>query len=446
MSTLENTVSRKIIERHHCPKGLTTATLLGGIVGAGLFGLTGGIGILAMGAWGVLKSIEQGDRLLAELEAGELDLTPYLDDPRDRALYALEQPAIDATAAPVEDVQSETTMPPETSSGVTAPNVAETWLDRAKSAVSVRKTQSAAPTSDSPIAERLAWLEQRLEQDGAAVLLRLVSATPLRVIGPQRSGKTTFVKTLALLRMLYLEGHSVEAWSPDDETKDGGQWPQCFELYGLKDGKPDYRSIAQRMTAMGARVDAGQRGNRTLVMDEFGSYGLSGIDHDLIKETVKVSMMRGAKNGELAVLILHGHTAEFLGQVTGLQGMLSGYRTIWLTTKEDKLGKASPGDTFKLTRGEECQTIPRPKWLTPDFLLGLFPELTPTAPVPTPAPPTATPAADPLPQPPDNPAAPLPPNVVQFAPRSTAPNPPAPTASPSPSAAPEPRRSRLRRG
>jgi hypothetical protein len=216
----------------------------------------------------------------------------------------------------------------------------------------------------SPLEDKLQWLEDMLENDGAIGLLSLVAATPLRVIGPQRSGKSTFVKSLALLRQLYIPEHTVEAWSPDEEP-----WPDSFELYST------YQDMASRMRAFCNRVEQGKRANQTTIMDEFGSYAANGINGDLMEKAVKLSTMRAAKNGELVIFVLHGATAAYLGDVTGLQTSLQTYKTIFLDTKEDRLGNRSPGDTFRIVNDGQTATITRPPWLKPEFLLKAFPEL-----------------------------------------------------------------------
>jgi len=226
--------------------------------------------------------------------------------------------------------------------------------------------------------DRIAYLRARLDEDGALPLLKLVGTTPLRIIGQQRSGKSTFVKALAHLRTLFLDSKT-EVWSPDDESQESsGQWPKAFEVYGLTNGKVDYRAIESRMQIMLTRIEKGNRDRkRTIIMDEFGSYGINDIPHALLKNLVQISMMRGAKMGELVILVLHGHTAEFLGGVKGMQTMLDQYTTVWLDREEDELGNAKPGRTFRITGIDGEQTIRRPQWLTAQYLEELFPELVP---------------------------------------------------------------------
>jgi len=226
--------------------------------------------------------------------------------------------------------------------------------------------------------DRIAYLRGRLDEDGALPLLKLVGTTPLRIIGQQRSGKSTFVKALAHLRTLFLDSKT-EVWSPDDESQESsGQWPAAFEVYGLTNGEVDYRAIESRMRVMLTRIERGDRSEkRTIIMDEFGSYGINDIPHALLKSLVQISMMRGAKMGELVILMLHGHTAEFLGGVKGMQTMLDQYTTVWLDREEDELGNAKPGRTFRITGLDGEQTIRRPQWLTAQWLEELFPELVP---------------------------------------------------------------------
>jgi len=236
----------------------------------------------------------------------------------------------------------------------------------------------AIPVAQDDWHERIDYLRARLDEDGALPLLKLVGTTPLRIIGQQRSGKSTFVKALAHLRTLFIDSKT-EVWSPDDEGQESsGQWPKAFEVYGLTNGKVDYRVIESRMRIMLTRIERGDRsGKRTIIMDEFGSYGINDIPHALLKNLVQVSMMRGAKMGELVILILHGHTAEFLGGVKGMQTMLDQYTTVWLDREEDELGNAKPGRAFRITGLDGEQTIRRPQWLTAQWLEELFPELVP---------------------------------------------------------------------
>ena len=239
------------------------------------------------------------------------------------------------------------------------------------------KTETATPRAIKSYQERVQLLKDKLDRDGAIRLLSLVGTTPLRIIGQQRSGKSTFVKSLAHLRSIFLENHTTEVWSPDDESAEAtGQWPSSFEVHGLTNGRVDYPAIEQRIRLFLSRIEQGKReGCRTLICDEFGSYGVNDIPHSLIKDLCQVSLMRAAKYGQLVIYVLHGHTAQFLGGVTGLQGLLEQYTSVYLDRTEDELGNAKPGNTFRIVSNGKEEIIRRPHWLAAQYRQQLFPEL-----------------------------------------------------------------------
>lgn len=230
---------------------------------------------------------------------------------------------------------------------------------------------AAPPQSDIDQRKRKLWA---MLQHACPQLLGILEATPLRILGEQRSGKTTLAKTLALLRMLFL-GAPVEAWSPDDESQEGVDWPASFEVYGRKDERSDYPGIEARITNLLELIERGDRSQHSYILDEFGSYSL-GIDGSTIARLVKVSLMRAAKHGKYLSIILHGKTRAFYGDVPGVSEVFAGYPTIECIPHRDERGRACPGNEIYVSNAGGVEgKITLPVWLNPGQILLWFPEL-----------------------------------------------------------------------
>ena len=158
----------------------------------------------------------------------------------------------------------------------------------------------------------------RLKQD-CPLLLKLVKSHPIRAVGVQRSGKTTLVKRLALLRMALMENHRVVASSPHYEATN--QYPDVFDVVGIRHGKRDYPAIERAWYQMAGDVEACNMANITYVWDEFGLQDKAipiTPENDPIK-TVLTSCLRETMKFQIyPIFILHGETAAFLPGSKGL--------------------------------------------------------------------------------------------------------------------------------
>ena len=241
---------------------------------------------------------------------------------------------------------------------------------------------------------RQSQLEARLKADDCLDLLDLVYATPIRLMGKQRSGKSTLAKVLALLRCIYIKGHTVEAWSPNDENKEKMPWPSNFRTYGLSQGRANFLEISSRMTAFIEALESGDRTHpQTLIWDEFGAYGGTKqeveegerISPEILLKGLRMALQMSDKHQKFVIIILHGQTNAFLSNTKGLQAALNEFPTIRRTTIKQKLGKRVPSPEFQIVDPDENEGEPMymemPDWLTPDHLLGVFPELAEYTPV-----------------------------------------------------------------
>ncbi len=222
----------------------------------------------------------------------------------------------------------------------------------------------------------------KLKED-CPLLLRLVKSHPIRAVGVQRSGKTTLVKRLCLLRMVLLPGHQTIAATPHYEPKN--PYPSAFKVAGIDSkGKRDYKAIEEQWDSMADRVERCETSNLSYVWDEFGLFDKvmpppsSKSEPDKIKSVLTSCLRETKKFGILPIFIVHGETAAFLPGSTGLV-------TIFLnsTVRVEAIGEMIEGDdgleeirpTGKFTvtwldgTKEEGQL---PSWLTEDYLLGLI--------------------------------------------------------------------------
>ena len=218
----------------------------------------------------------------------------------------------------------------------------------------------------------------RLKQD-CPLLLRLAKSHPIRAVGVQRSGKTTLVKRLSLLRMALMEGHSVVASSPHYEA--ANQYPDVFDVVGLRNGKRDYPAIERAWYQMAGDVESCNMVNVTYIWDEFGLQDKAipiTPESDPIK-TVLTSCLRETMKFEIyPIFVLHGETAAFLPGSKGLVTVI-----LASTVRVETIGEAVEGDDglemirptgrFNVTwlDGSKGEGV-LPAWLSEDFLLGMI--------------------------------------------------------------------------
>lgn len=235
------------------------------------------------------------------------------------------------------------------------------------------------PVMPLPLDARKALIAQ-LEADCPA-LLDLIKSHPMRVVGIQRTGKTTLVKLVVLLRMLLIEGHRVTAATPHTESENS--YPSAFEVVGIgPGGTRDYPAIANAWEGMAAQIAGCNAPNRTYVWDEFGTYGeaipATEDNPDPIK-SVLASTLRESKKFEVyPVFIVHGETAFFLPGSPGLVKVFL-KSTIRVETfgeqvkGDDGLPTMRPTGRFEVTDfNEQTQEGKIPEWLTERYLLGLL--------------------------------------------------------------------------
>ena len=249
------------------------------------------------------------------------------------------------------------------------------------SAVTELQPIAAAPSFTSPNLtppKTRSELIARLKQD-CPLLLKLVKSHPIRAVGVQRSGKTTLVKRLTLLRMALMENHRVVASSPHYEA--ANQYPDVFDVVGLRNGKRDYPAIERAWYQMASDVEACNMANITYVWDEFGLQDKAipiTPENDPIK-TVLTSCLRETMKFQIyPIFILHGETAAFLPGSKGLVTVI-----LASTVRVETIGEAVEGDDglemirptgrFNVTwlDGSKGEGI-LPAWLSEDFLLEMI--------------------------------------------------------------------------
>lgn len=220
----------------------------------------------------------------------------------------------------------------------------------------------------------------RLKQDCPA-MLNLIKSHPIRAVGVQRSGKTTLVKLVALLRILLMENHEVVASTPHYE--EANPYPDVFRVVGwdFKTGTRDYNGIRKAWQAMQNDVAKSQFANITYIWDEFGLQDQAipiTVDDDPIKDVVKSCLRETMKFGIYPIFIIHGETAEFL---PGSKGLVTVFKasTVRLETigepivGDDGLPSIKPTGRFKFTSLDGLETAGEiPAWLNERYLLEMI--------------------------------------------------------------------------
>lgn len=218
-------------------------------------------------------------------------------------------------------------------------------------------------------------LRERLKTECPA-LLKLVKAPPVRAVGAQRTGKTTLVKRLALVRMVLLSGHQVVAASPHYEPEN--PYPAVFEFVGNQEGLRDKMAIRKAWAEMSSAIDSCRKTNATFIWDEFGAY------EDILSDTslssvLKSSLREASKFEVFPIFIAHGETKAFLPGSSGLVKVF-----LDSTVRVETIGEMIPGpdglDAMRPTgrftvrwldgTQEEGQI---PSWLTEELLVSLLP-------------------------------------------------------------------------
>jgi hypothetical protein len=223
----------------------------------------------------------------------------------------------------------------------------------------------------------------------APELLRLVKAPPIRLVGLQRTGKSTFAQRLTLLRMTLLPGHTA-AWATPHREQDNPV-PAILNPTGYTaTGAKDYPSIEALWVSTQERIDQGEQVNMTAVWDEFGGYDAFS-DQELLKGSLRSLLREATKHSYHPILIAHGDQSAFY---PGVANILTTVRNS--TVKVETIGQ--PADDFGTMAPTGRATITWldgsisevtwPAWLTQDYLLNIL-----QAP---PAPPGMSPAIAPV--------------------------------------------------
>jgi hypothetical protein len=278
------------------------------------------------------------------------------------------------TSTQTQDINEPTPMIPQVDVPTltpTNPQVVELKLTPEKSD---HRLDSTLPPEANVLPQTRDELIEALERECPA-LLGLVKSHPLRVVGVQRSGKTTLVKVLALLRMALIPSHNVIASTPHYEP--GNDYPDVFRVVGLTPNlKRDYPAIQREWNALASRIYESVKNNTTTVWDEFGVYG-DILTEDELSSVLTSSLRESMKFGEYPIFIVHGETKAFIPGSNGLVGnfLHSTVRVEAIGEKvkgEDGLETIRPTGKFKVRDLDKTQTSGKiPDWLTEEFLLEL---------------------------------------------------------------------------
>lgn len=205
-------------------------------------------------------------------------------------------------------------------------------------------------------------------------LLKLVKSAPIRVVGMQRTGKSTFARKLALLRMVLIPGHKV-GWSTPHFEEDNPVPPQ-LRPFGCNAKGKDYRTIEKAWRSAQDAIDSGKRLNMTIVWDEFGGYDAGFTDIELLGASLLSMLRESSKHEYFPVFVAHGDQAAFY---PGLKNFLGTFKSSTIKVEalgiEDEVfGTMRPSGDFEVTKLNETKVLfSLPEWLTVELLLDLLP-------------------------------------------------------------------------
>lgn len=235
-------------------------------------------------------------------------------------------------------------------------------------------------------------LIDRLKGECPCLLKIIKDPQPIRVVGIQRTGKTTFVTILALLRMVLLPSHRVIASTPHNENNN--KYPDVFEVVGLlPSGRRDYVGIRTAWNELADKIEMGCIEPITNIWDEFGvmdvaiAKAIAGgkPDAKTLKEAqeeiglnLTSTLRESAKHKKSQIFVLHGETSTFMPGSKGIvEPLLNG--TVRIETigesieDEDGLAETFPTGKFHVTYlNGSTDSGKIPEWLTEKYLLEIL--------------------------------------------------------------------------
>lgn len=224
-------------------------------------------------------------------------------------------------------------------------------------------------TSPRTSAELLARLQAECPD-----LLLLVKAPPIRLVGRQRTGKSTFARKLALLRSVLLPSHTI-GWATPHREADNPV-PEALNPFGVNpDGSKNFHAIEAVWKGVQKAIDRGQNLNLTAVWDEFGSYDAF-EDLECLGKSLRSLLRESSKHGYYPILIVHGDQASFYPGVSGILGTLkeSTVKVESIGRTANAFGEMMPTGEVEVTNLEGNVTrFKVPEWLSVDLLISLLP-------------------------------------------------------------------------
>lgn len=205
----------------------------------------------------------------------------------------------------------------------------------------------------------------------------------IRATGYQRSGKTTRIQFLALLRQLEDPKHPVVVATPHKLTAGDTQWPSSFEVHG--EGN-DWASIRGVMDRLMQSLAKGETHPRTYILDEFSGYlDHGGMDASYLQEFTLSMVRESSKHNCQVILLQHGSTVAMSGGIKGLSAAVWGNLPTLQCNRLLVNGKPQPAPEAAIVGGGfPSVQLNFPDWLRPDWLLSQFPELSHIAPAKAP--------------------------------------------------------------
>jgi len=219
-------------------------------------------------------------------------------------------------------------------------------------------------------------LQDRLKIDCPALLL-LVKAPPIRLVGHQRTGKSSFARKLALIRLILLPAHTA-AWCTPHLEKDNRLPVELNPIGYAPSGAKNMSAIEDKWIDTQGDIDAGKQLNQTIVWDEFGCYDTF-ENPDVLGQSLRSLLRESSKHGYHPILIAHGDQATFYPGVKNILTTLK-QGTVKIETigeAADDFGTMRPTGKFRIydRDSENFKELQVPPWLTEDYLLGLLPKI-----------------------------------------------------------------------
>lgn len=219
-------------------------------------------------------------------------------------------------------------------------------------------------------------LVDEFKEQGLDVLFPLAGSPLIRIVGKQRTRKSSRGRVLMLIAKVMQPERSLIGITPHVTSQGEADWPECFHMVG-RGG--DWDNVEAAIDSYFRRISHGNTSPVSMFCDEMGSWSRN-LDEALLRDFLVSGVQEAEKHGEQIVLVFHGESNAFVG-ISGVQNTLrDAYPVFYCYGDTDpRTGNTVATPYFEVKIGGEPfwgeAVYEWPNWLTEAWMFEQFPEL-----------------------------------------------------------------------